>query len=278
MKRRNKWLSAGWHGIVSVLLCAAVLIPILYILMLSLKSSYDIMHNNLFFVPTLENFRNVFVGNVNYLSFTDVLKNSVITTLISVGVALVIASLSAYSLARLRVKRRMTINYLILGMRMIPPIAIIVPLYIIWTRVGIYDTLWGLILPFIALNIPLATWLLQGFFQGIPGNLEESAMIDGCTRFQAFYRVILPLTAPGIAATSIFSFSLSWNDLTIPMALTMTKAATMPVLSSQVKTDDGIMWGQLGAYAVLMILPMIIFTASVSRYLVKGLSSGAVKE
>ena len=275
---RRKWLSAAWHGLVSFLLCAGVLIPILYILMLSLKSSQDIMRNNILFVPTLENFRNVFVGNVNYLSFGDVLKNSVITTLISVSVALVIASLSAYALARLRVKRRMMINYIILGMRMIPPIAIIVPLYIIWTKIKLYDTLPGLILPFVALNIPLATWLLQGFFQGIPGNLEESAMIDGCTRFQAFYRVILPLTAPGIAATSIFSFSLSWNDLTIPMALTMTKAATMPVLSSQVKTDDGIMWGQLGAYAVLMILPMIVFTACVSKYLVKGLASGAVKE
>lgn len=275
---RRKWLSATWHGLVSILLCAFVLIPILYILMLSLKSNYDIMHNNVFFVPTLENFRNVFVGNVNYLSFADVLKNSVITTLISVSLALVIASLSAYALARLRVKKRMTINYLILGMRMIPPIAIVVPLYIIWTRIKLYDTLTGLILPFVALNVPLATWLLQGFFQGIPGNLEESAMIDGCTRFQAFHRIILPLTAPGIAATSIFSFSLSWNDLTIPMALTMTKAATMPVLSSQVKTDDGIMWGQLGAYAVLMILPMVIFTACVSKYLIKGLASGAVKE
>lgn len=265
-------------GIISILLCSFVLLPILYIMQLSVKSPDDIMRNTLWFTPTLQNFRNIFSGNINYLSFMAVLKNSIIVTFISVAVALMISCLAAYSLARLRVKGRMAINYLILGMRMIPPIAIIVPLYMIWSQAELYDTLTGLILPFIALDIPLSTWLLQGFFKGIPENLEESAMIDGCTRFQAFYKVIFPLAAPGIAATSIFSFSLSWNNLTIPMALTMTDAATMPVLAAQVKTDDGILWGQLGAYAVLMIVPMIIFTACVSKYLVKGMASGAVKE
>lgn len=255
-----------------------VLLPILYIAQLSFRSAADATKNTLFFQPTLENYAQIFTGQVNYLPFTAVLKNSVIVTLVSVSAALALSCLAAYSLARLRVRHRMGINYLILGMRMIPPIAIVVPLYMLWSRLGLYDKLTGLILPFIALDIPLSTWLLQGFFKGIPENLEEAAAIDGCTRFQAFRRVILPLTAPGIAATSIFSFSLSWNNLTIPMALTMTDAATLPVLSAQVKTDDGILWGQLGAYAVLMIVPMVIFTACVSRFLVKGMASGAVKE
>lgn len=275
MKKR---LVALYHVVVSVILCAAVLLPILFIMQLSLRDTDAVMSNSLLFTPTLENFRTIFVDTINYLPFMTVLKNSVIVTFVSVGISLVISCLAAYSLARLRVRHKQGINYLILGMRMIPPIAIVVPLYMIWSRTGLYDTLTGLILPFIALDIPLSTWLLQGFFKGIPENLEESAAIDGCTRFQAFYRIILPLAAPGIAATSIFSFSLSWNNLTIPMALTMTNAATMPVLAAQVKTDDGILWGQLGAYAVLMIVPMIIFTICVSRYLVKGMSSGAVKE
>lgn len=274
----RKRLLSVFCAVVSVLLCAGVLLPLMYILLLSLKKPADIVNNSIFFTPTLENFVNILIGKVNYLSFTAVLKNSIIVTLVSVSFALLLSCLAAYALARLRVKGRMAINYVILGMRMIPPIAIIVPLYIIWSRINMYDTLFGLILPFIALDIPLSTWLLQGFFKGIPANLEESAMIDGCTRFQAFYKIIFPLAAPGIAATSIFSFSLSWNNLTIPMALTMTDAATMPVLAAQVKTDDGILWGQLGAYAVLMIVPMVIFTACVSKYLVKGMASGAVKE
>ena len=274
----RKKLASLYHVTVSLLLCAAVLLPILYIAQLSFRSAADATKNTLFFQPTLENYAQIFTGQVNYLPFTAVLKNSVIVTLVSVSAALALSCLAAYSLARLRVRHRMGINYLILGMRMIPPIAIVVPLYMLWSRLGLYDQLTGLILPFIALDIPLSTWLLQGFFKGIPENLEEAAAIDGCTRFQAFRRVILPLTAPGIAATSIFSFSLSWNNLTIPMALTMTDAATLPVLSAQVKTDDGILWGQLGAYAVLMIVPMVIFTACVSRFLVKGMASGAVKE
>lgn len=274
----RKKLASLYHVTVSLLLCAAVLLPILYIAQLSFRSTDDATKNTLFFQPTLENYVQIFTGQVNYLPFTAVLKNSVIVTLLSVSAALALSCLAAYSLARLRVRHRMGINYLILGMRMIPPIAIVVPLYMLWSRLGLYDSLTGLILPFIALDIPLSTWLLQGFFKGIPENLEEAAAIDDCTRFQAFRRVILPLTAPGIAATSIFSFSLSWNNLTIPMALTMTDAATLPVLSAQVKTDDGVLWGQLGAYAVLMIVPMVIFTACVSRFLVKGMASGAVKE
>ena len=199
-----------------------MLLPILYIAQLSFRSTDDATKNTLFFQPTLENYVQIFTGQVNYLPFTAVLKNSGIVTLLSVSAAL--------ALSRLRVRHRMGINYLILGMRMIPPIAIVVPLYMLWSRLGLYDSLTGLILPFIALDIPLSTWLLQGFFKGIPENLEEAAAIDGCTRFQAFRRVILPLTAPGIAATSILSFSLSWNNLPIYMWLTMTDSATRPVL------------------------------------------------
>jgi len=274
----RKKLSALYHLAVSILLCAVVLLPILYIAQLSFRSMEDVTQNTLLFTPTLQNYSNIFSETVNYLPFLAVLKNSVIVTLASVAIALSLACLAAYALVRLRVKHSMGINYAILGMRMIPPIAIVVPLYMIWAKLGLYDSLTGLILPFVALDIPLSTWLMEGFFKGIPENLEEAASIDGCTRFQAFRKVILPLTAPGIAATSIFSFSLSWNNLTIPMALTMTDAATLPVLSAQVKTDDGVLWGQLGAYAMLMIVPMIIFTACVSRFLVKGMASGAVKE
>lgn len=275
---KKKCCSRIVYAVISVFLCVIVLAPLLYIFSFSIKSTSDITRNTAFFRPTLDNFRAIFSDSNGYMSFTKCLKNSVLSTLISVSAALAISCLSAYALSRLNVRCKTAINYAILGMRMIPPIAIVVPLYMIWQKIGIYDSQIGIIMPFIALNIPLSTWLLQGFFKGLPQNLEEAAEIDGCTRFQSFYKIILPLAAPGIAATSIFSFSLSWNDLTIPMALTMTKSPTLPVLAAQVKTDDGIMWGQLGAYAVLMMVPMIIFTACVSKNLVKGMASGAVKE
>jgi multiple sugar transport system permease protein len=267
--------------VMSVILVGTVLFPLLWMLLLSLKNQTDILAwpPKFIFRPTLENYRVIFFsGSTQHLPFVRVLVNSLIITFFTLVSSLTISSLAAYSLGRLNPKNKMGLNYLILGLRMIPPIAIVVPLYIVWRHIGLYDTKLGLIIPFIALDIPLSTWLLQGFFESIPGNLEDAAVIDGCSRFQAFYRIILPLAAPGIAATSIFSFSLSWNNLTLPLPLTMTKAATMPVLASQVRTDEGILWGQLGAYSSLMIIPMVLFTIFAANYLISGISSGAVKE
>jgi multiple sugar transport system permease protein len=272
---------AALNLVVSSALILIVVLPLLWIAMLSLKSHADILAwpPKFLFRPTLENYASIFSseGNRN-LPFLRVFLNSVIVTACTLLVSISLSSMAAYSLGRLKPRGKMPINYLILGLRLVPPIAIVVTLFVIWNSIGLYDTALGLIIPFVALDIPLSTWLLQGFFESIPGNLEDAAVIDGCTRFQAFYKIILPLAAPGIAATSIFSFSLSWNELTLPLPLTLTKAATMPVLASQVRTDEGILWGQLGAYSTLMILPMVIFTIFAAKYLISGISSGAVKE
>jgi multiple sugar transport system permease protein len=265
----------------SLILIFIVVCPLYWMLLMSLKSEADIMAwpPKFFFKPTLENYTAIFFNPANSrLSFFHVLKNSIIITLFTLMFSLSLSSLSSYALGRLKPKGYMGVNYLILGLRMIPPVAIVVPLFIIWNTIGLYDNIWGLTIPFVAINIPLATWLLEGFFETIPGNLEDAASIDGCTGFQAFLKIILPLAAPGIAATSIFTFSLSWNNLTLPLPLTMTKAATLPVLASQVRTDEGLLWGQLGAYSILMIIPMIMFTVFSSKYLIGGISAGAVKE
>jgi multiple sugar transport system permease protein len=267
--------------IVSAVLVGIILLPLLWVVMLSLKNHADILAwpPKFIFSPTIENYKAIFSPDSNQnLPFLRVFINSLIVTFSTLIVSISLSSMAAYSLGRLKPRGKMALNYLILGLRLIPPIAIVVPLFLIWNRFGLYDTRLGLIIPFIALDIPLSTWLLQGFFESIPGNLEDSAVIDGCSRFQAFYKIILPLAAPGIAATSIFSFSLSWNELTLPLPLTLTKAATMPVLASQVRTDEGILWGQLGAYSTLMIVPMVIFTIFAAKYLISGISSGAVKE
>jgi len=277
----RKILNSVFNFVVSLILISIVLLPLLWMFLMSIKTEGDIMAwpPKFFFKPTAENYYNIFFNPANSrLSFTHVLKNSVIITLITLVFSLGLSTLAAYSIGRLKPVGYRGLNYMILGLRMIPPIAIVVPLFIIWNTIGLYDTIWGLIIPYVAINIPLATWLLEGFFEAIPRNLEDAAAIDGCTGFQAFRIIILPLAAPGIAATSIFSFSLSWNNLTLPLPLTMSKAATLPVLASQVRTDEGLLWGQLGAYSILMIIPMIIFTIFSSKYLIGGISSGAVKE
>lgn len=277
----RKIADSVFNFIFSMILVGVILLPLFWIFLLSLKNHADILAwpPKFIFRPTMENYKAIFSSGSNQnLPFLRVFINSLIVTFSTLVVSISLSAMAAYSLGRLKPKGKMALNYLILALRLIPPIAIVVPLFIIWNRIGLYDTRLGLIIPFIALDIPLSTWLLQGFFESIPSNLEDSAVIDGCTRFQAFYKIILPLAAPGIAATSIFSFSLSWNELTLPLPLTLTKAATMPVLASQVRTDEGILWGQLGAYATLMIVPMVIFTIFAAKYLISGISSGAVKE
>jgi multiple sugar transport system permease protein len=160
---------------------------------------------------------------------------------------------------------------------MLPPVAMIVPLYLVANQLGINDTLLILILPYMALSIPLAVWMLQGFFMDLPKELEEAAFLDGCTRMGAFVRIILPLGAPGIAAVSIFSFTLAWNDLIIALALTNFDATTLPVLGSRLRGEEGIDWGGLGALTTVIMIPALIFTVVMRRHLVGGLSGAAVR-
>lgn len=253
--------------------------PILWLVLISFQKPIDIVTwpPSIFFKPTFENYKIILSEGSNYLTFNKTLFNSIIIVLVSVPVSIMFASFTAYSISRLRPKGSKILNYIILGVRMIPPIAFVAPLYVIYSNLNLLDTKIGIILPFIALNIPMATWILEGFFEDIPKNLEDAALIDGCTPFQALIRVILPLVAPGVAATSIFVFIFSWNELTLPLPLTTIKAVTLPVLISQLKTESGILWGQMAAITVVMIVPIIIFTAFAAKYLIKGLARGSVK-
>lgn len=278
MKNSSRLVLIATYIVITILVLIVIL-PLLWIFMMSFKSPMDIINwpPSFIFKPTLRNYKAVFSSSSTHLAVTHVLFNSIIVTVVSMIIAVSLSAVSAYSLSRLKPKGTTSLNFIILIFRMIPPITLVVPLYIMYNHLNLFDTRIGLILPFIALNIPLATWLLEGFFQDIPKNIEEAAMVDGCTHFEAFWRVILPIAAPGIAATSIFSFILSWNNLTLPLPLTMTKSPTLTVLASQVRTDEGILWGQMGVISVIMIIPVILFTVLATKYLIKGISGGAIK-
>lgn len=203
--------------------------------------------------------------------------NSVVVTSVSTVASVVLAAFAAYALARLRPKGHRLLGLLILSVRMLPPIALVVPLFLIASRLQLLDTRLALILPYIALNVPLATWMLQGFFLDLPRELEESALVDGCGHLRAFVRIILPLAGPGLAAVSVFSFILSWSDLVLALPLTRSNAATLPVLASSVRTEEGVQFGQLGVIAMLIFIPVALFTVLARKWLVRGVTAGAVK-
>ena len=263
---------------VLIVMAAGTVFPIAWLVLTGFKPASSIVSPTpeLFFEPVFDNYAKILSGGLNS-PIVVAIVNSIFVAVVSTFFAMVLSAMAAYGLARLRPRGHRFLSILVLGFKVLPPIAMIVPLFLISSRLHIVDTQIALILPYLALSIPFATWLLFGFFQDLPSELEEAALIDGSTWFGAFVRVVLPLAAPGLAATAVFSFSLAWNDLALALALTRDSAFTLPVLASQVRTEEGIQWGQLGATATIMIIPMLIFTVFASKHLVSGLSSGAVK-
>ncbi len=281
----KKWKRAKFRLIKDVLFYAFLIVilivflfPIIWSVLVSFKEPLDIISLTPTFLykPTLDNYIELF--HATDIPFGRYFLNSVILSVFSTVLSLVIASLAGYSLARIKPHGSRIITLTVLLVRMLPPIAIIVPLYILYNKIGMIDSLIGLIIPYTALNIPLATWLLRSFFLDLPKELEEAAMIDGCSRLRAFFKIILPLAAPGLVATAIFSFELAWNDYILALPLTSVKAVPLTVVASMVRTEEGIVWGRLGAIITIMIIPVFLFTLLAQRYLVRGLVSGSVKE
>lgn len=279
MTKRRRLPSLG--AIVAVLVAAwaaaAVLLPIGWLVLTSFKQPLDIaaQHPVFLFTPTLDNYRAVLTPGK--FSIVSAMANSLLVSTVSTVAVVMLAAMAAYGLTRLRPPGHGVLGLLIFSIRMLPPVALVLPLFFFASRIGMLDTRLSLILPYVALSLPLATWMLQGFFLDLPRELEEAAAIDGASQIQAFLRVILPLVTPGLGAVAIFSFSLAWNDLVLALPLTSERAITLPVVASRVRTDEGMLWGQLGAITTIIMLPMLAFTCLAQRWLVRGLTAGATK-
>ncbi len=268
--------ATGW-AVINTLVLAYALLPVLWILSLSLKSTATVKDGKL--IPssiTLENYRGIFRGNV----FSSALINSIGIALITTVIAVLIGGMAAYAVARLDFPGKRLLIGAALLIAMFPQISLVTPLFNIERQVGLFDTWPGLILPYITFALPLAIYTLSAFFREIPWDLEKAAKIDGATPGQAFRRVIAPLAAPGIVTAAILVFIFAWNDLLLALSLTATKAAiTAPVAianftgSSQFEEPTG----SIAAGAMVITIPIIVFVLIFQRRIVAGLTSGAVK-
>jgi len=185
--------------------------------------------------------------------------------------------MAAYSLARFKFKGSDNIAFWMLSIRMMPPVVAVIPLYIIMRNLRLLDTPWCLVIAYLTINLPFVVWMMKGFFEEIPREIEESALVDGCSTFDVFRRIALPLAAPGLAATGIFTFIFSWNEFLIALILTGTKSVTLPVGIIGYMKETGINWGYMTAGGILALIPVIIFAALAQKNLVKGLTMGALK-
>jgi len=266
----------GWVATDALVLLVA-LFPVLWILMLSLKSPGTVTDGS--FLPnewSLENYSNIFEQGI----FTRALVNSFGIAMIATAIAVVLASMAAYAIARLAFPGKAIMLGAALMIAMFPPISIVGPLFDMWRNLGLYDTWPGLIIPYLTFALPLAIYTLTAFFREIPWELEQAAQVDGATPFQAFTKVIVPLAAPGVATTAILVFIFCWNDFVFAVSLTSTSAAqTVPAALSQFPGASQFTapYGSIAAAAIVVTIPIIILVMIFQRRIVAGLTAGAVK-
>lgn len=257
-----------------ILFSLAIVLPILWVIRTSLATdvvAYEIPPR-LLFKPTLDNYIELF----GVSRFGIYLRNSTLIALLATIIAVPIASLGGYAFARYAVGGR-GLQFAVLSTQMLPGIVLILPIFAIYTRLRLVDTLWGIVLAYLAFNLPVLLWLLMGFFQGIPLELEEAALIDGCTPVQAFFRVVFPISAPGVVSAAVLSFILCWNEFLFALILTGGRTGTIPVGIAAMQTQRGVLIGRLSAATVIGIVPMMVIAFTLQKYLVRGLSFGAVK-
>jgi multiple sugar transport system permease protein len=266
-------------GVGFVLILVWCLLPVVWIISLSFKSVDETGVGSPQFLPkdpTLQNYRDILSNS----DFTDALRNSFGIAIISTFLAVVLATLAAYAIARLQFRGKRLVLSLALAIAMFPVVALVGPLFDMWRTFGLFNTWPGLIIPYMSFTLPLAIWTLSAFFREIPWELEQAAQVDGATSWQAFRKVIVPLAAPGVFTAAILTFFFAWNEFVLAISLTSTTASrTVPAQMSFFVGPDPFNppYGQLATASVVVTVPIIIIVLLFQRKIVAGLTSGAVK-
>ena len=270
-----KTATDGGYYLLALLATAFFAFPILWMVLAAFKSDIAAAaYPPVFlFTPTLDNFHQLFTE----LDALDALVNSMVIVGIATCLAMICGTMAAYALARFDIKNKNFIAFEILSIRMLPPIVSVIPLFIIARQLGLFDTPWMLIAVYLLNGLPFVVWVMRVFIQEIPQSIEEAAMIDGCSRYETFWRVTLPLLLPGLAATMVIVFMFAWNEYLLASMLTSQHAKTLPVIAANAIKPKAISWGLASAAGVLMSLPVVVLVLLMQRYLVRGLTLGAVK-
>ncbi|MFT4002704.1 MAG: carbohydrate ABC transporter permease [Rhizobium sp.] len=278
--QRRLWNIAYLIGLFLAMLI--ICLPGFWIIISSLRPTVEIMAKPAVWIPqelSLEAYRSMFSGvGQGGIPVWDYFRNSLVISVTSTAVALVIGMSGGYAFARFRFRGKSAVFLGLMLTRSVPGVALSLPLFMVYARLGIIDTHFGLILTYVALNVPFTIWLIDGFFRQVPKDLAEAAQIDGCTRWQAFWQVEFPLAGPGIASAGIFAFLTCWNEYALASQLTRSvDSKTLPVGLLDYTAEFTIDWRGMCALAVVMIIPALALTFIIQKHLVSGLTFGAVK-
>ena len=250
--------------------------PILWTVLSSFKDRVDIISTPpvLFFRPTFDNYRKIFF---TFPDFGHFVVNTIVTSTASTSIVMVLALLAAYGVTRFRFWWRKGLLLGVLVHRMIPEVSLAIPFFLLAKSIGLYDSRLAVILGMVAFTSPFALWLLMGFVEKVPVEVEESAQVEGCTHVGAFWHITVPLMLPGVLVTFIFCFIFEWNMFLLPLILTSSNAMTLAPLVVKLSTEYGVEWGPMTAIATIIFVPLLVLGATIQRYLVSGLTMGAVK-
>ena len=271
----------GYSKLIGYLLMALgvfiILGPFLWVLLQSFKYEIEILKGSWIFQPTGFNYNDVLWSRRS--DFLKNVANSAIVAAVSTFFVLIVCTLAAYSLARLRWSKWISATFLgwTLIFNMIPPLTLVGPWYLIFREIGLSETLTAVILTHITLHLPMTIWMMMAYFSDLPKDLEEAAMVDGCRRLDAFWKISLPLVTPGLIAAGVLAFVFSWNEFSVALNLTSRATATVPVAIARFAEEYEVQYGQMAAASVLSTIPALILMFFGQRFVVQGLTMGAVK-
>lgn len=271
----------GWSKLVGMGLLALgvflIVAPFLWVALQSFKYEVEILKGSWIFPPTLFNYSDVLYSRRS--DFPSNVLNSLIVASVSTVCVLVVGTLAAYSLSRLHWNRRIAAIFLgwTLLFNTIPPLTLVGPWYLIFREIGMSETLTAVVLTHITLNLPMTIWMMMAYFNDLPRELEEAAMVDGCRRIDAFWRISLPLVRPGLIAAGVLAFVFSWNEFAVALNLTGRATATVPVAIARFAQQYEVQYGQMAAASILSTLPALLLMFLGQRFIVQGLTMGAVK-
>ncbi|WP_409305064.1 carbohydrate ABC transporter permease [Peribacillus sp. SCS-155] len=273
-KKRKGTVTHTLQYLLLLLSIAIFFFPIYWMIATSLKSQNDAFTTKpkWFFDITFNNYFVLFEKD-----FLHYILNSLVIGITSTVLVLILGCGIAYPFARYRMAGAKNVLTWILTLRIVPPIVSILPIYLLFSKLNLLDSYISLVLMYTFMNLPLAVWLLYGFFQDIPGELEESALVDGCNRFTAFVRIILPIIGPGLVSAGILCFIFAWNEFLFANILSGPNVRTAPVALNEYSTPVSVLWGQIAAAGTIIIIPVAIITMAVQKHMVRGLTMGAVK-
>ncbi len=272
-RRRKAAADAATYLLLSVF-SLLILVPVLWILRLSFTTKFIAykIPPVWFFKPILDNYHSLFVD----YGFSTYFLNSIVVAVGATLIAIPFAFLASYAFRRSNTGGR-GLQFGILGLQMLPPIVLSIPIFILMKSLNLLNTRGALLASYLSFNLPFLIWMLMGFIDGIPRELEEAGLIDGASRLQCVTRIVFPLAAPGIMASAILNFILCWNEFLFALMLTAEKTSTVPIALAAMQTERGVMLGTLAAATSLAIVPMVALSIGIQKYLVRGLTFGALK-